>query len=150
MVRRIGSLATEICWLRRQSRTGIQCNCSEERNSSGRDFHRFPIFAHCWWEVANKIARSSRTNTMRMSASLARSRDWRSCSRSPPGAGPPSRHLRHTLAVQIDFTNAFDPRQDVIHSLAAESHKFRADNPRHKVTRQIENLLRRRTVEPLA
>ena len=57
---------------------------------------------------------------------------------------------RHALAVQIDFADALYPREDVIHSLAAESHQVRADNARYEITRQIQNLLRRRTVEPLA
>ena len=33
--------------------------------------------------------------------------------------GAPSRHLRHALAVQIHFADAFYPREHVIHSLAA-------------------------------
>ena len=32
---------------------------------------------------------------------------------------PVLRHLRHALAVQIDFANALYPREDVINSLAA-------------------------------
>ena len=49
----------------------------------------------------------------------------------------PLRHLRHALAVQPDFADTFYPRQDVIHSLAAYAHEFRADNARHEITRQI-------------
>ena len=60
------------------------------------------------------------------------------------------RHLRDALAVQPNFADAFYSREDVIHSLAADPHQFRADDARHEITRQIENLLRRRTVEPLA
>ena len=56
----------------------------------------------------------------------------------------------HSLAIQINFADAFYPREDVIHSLAAESHQLRADNARHEITLQLENLLRRQTVEPLA
>ena len=32
------------------------------------------------------------------------------------------RHLRHALAVQPNFADAFYPREDVIHSLAPDSH----------------------------
>src|SRR3954466_9894859 len=60
------------------------------------------------------------------------------------------RHLRHALAVQPNFTDTFYPREDVIHSLAADPHQFRADNPRNEITRQIENLLRCGAVESFA
>jgi len=43
MVRRISSLATEICRLRRLGRTGADYDCSEERNRRSGDFHRFVI-----------------------------------------------------------------------------------------------------------
>ena len=56
----------------------------------------------------------------------------------------------HALSVEIDFADAFDAGEHVIHSLAANSHQFAADDARHKVTRQIQDLLRRRAVEPLA
>ena len=49
----------------------------------------------------------------------------------------PLRHLRHALPVQPNFADAFYPREDVIHSLAADAHQFRADNARHEITRQI-------------
>ena len=58
--------------------------------------------------------------------------------------------MRHALPVQPNFADAFYPREDVIHSLAADSHQFRAHDARHEITRQIQNLLRRRAVEPLA
>ena len=58
----------------------------------------------------------------------------------------PSRHMRHALSVHPNFADAFYPREDVIDGLAAQPHEFRADNARHKITRQIENLLRRRAV----
>jgi len=32
------------------------------------------------------------------------------------------RHLRHALTIQIDFADTFYPREDVIHSLAPDSH----------------------------
>ncbi len=60
------------------------------------------------------------------------------------------RHLRHALPVYPNFADAFYPREDVIHSLAAEAHQFRAHDARHKITRQIQNLLGTRAVEPLA
>ena len=60
------------------------------------------------------------------------------------------RHLRHALPVQPDFADAFDAREDVIDRLAAEAHQFRADDARHEIARQIENLLRRRAIEPFA
>ena len=65
-------------------------------------------------------------------------------------AEPVLRHLRHALPVEPNFADAFYPREDVIHSLAAKPHQFRADDARHEITRQIQNLLRRRAVEPLA
>src|SRR5262245_32615074 len=65
-------------------------------------------------------------------------------------AGAPLRYLRHAFAVQIHFADAFYPREDVIHGLAAESYQFCADNARHEITRQIQNLLRCRPGEPLA
>src|SRR5262245_51668322 len=85
-----------------------------------------------------------------MSASLAHSRDWGLSAESTLAAGAPSRHVRHALTVQINFADALYPREHVIHSLAAESHEFRADDAHHKITRQIENLLRRRAIESLA
>src|SRR5881392_2342073 len=57
---------------------------------------------------------------------------------------------RHALAVYPNFADAFYPREHVVHSLAAEAHQFRADDARHKIAGQIQNLLRCRTVEPLA
>src|SRR6476660_6921284 len=70
-------------------------------------------------------------------------------------AGPTARiavlrHLRHALAVEPNFADTFYPREDVIHSLAANSHQFRAHDARNEITRQIENLLGRRAVESLA
>jgi hypothetical protein len=71
-------------------------------------------------------------------------------SRMRLAAGAASRHLRHALAVQIDLADAFYPREDIINSLAAEPHQFRAHDARYKIIWQIQNLLRRRAVEPLA
>src|ERR1700745_2622444 len=70
-------------------------------------------------------------------------------------AGPTARmavlrYLRHPLTIEIDFADAFYPREHVINSLAAEAHQFRADDARHEITREIENFLRRGAVEPLA
>src|SRR5262245_59462350 len=90
------------------------------------------------------------TRTQWMSTSLAHSRDWGSFSRITLAAGSPSRHVRHALTVQINFADVFNPCEHVIHSLAAESHQFRTDDARHKITRQIENLLWRRAVESFA
>jgi hypothetical protein len=59
-------------------------------------------------------------------------------------------HLRHALPVQPDFANTLYPCEDIINSLAAESHQFSADDARNEVTRQIQNLLRRGAVEALA
>ena len=59
-------------------------------------------------------------------------------------------YLRHTLPVQPDFADAFDSGENVIHSLAAHAHQFRAHDARHEIARQIENLLRRRAIQSLA
>ena len=59
------------------------------------------------------------------------------------------RHLRHALPVQPNFADAFYPREDVIHSLAAEAQQFRAHDARHKIAGQIQNLLRVEPSSPL-
>ena len=61
-----------------------------------------------------------------------------------------SRHVRHPLTIQVNFADAFYPREHVINGLAAKPHQFGADDPRHEITGQIENFLRRGPVEPLA
>src|SRR4030081_1451115 len=50
--------------------------------------------------------------------------------------------LRHALSIQPNFTDAFDPREHVINRLAADAHQLRADNARHEIARNIQNLLR--------
>src|SRR5215217_4926189 len=59
-------------------------------------------------------------------------------------------HLRHALAIHPHLAHAFDTRENVVHRLAANAHEFRAYNPRHKITRKIQNLLWRRSFESLA
>jgi hypothetical protein len=49
----------------------------------------------------------------------------------------PSRHLRHALAIEINFADAFDARQNVIHRLTADAHQFRAHNASHEIARKI-------------
>ena len=56
----------------------------------------------------------------------------------------------HALPVQVDFTDAFYPSQNVINGLTADSHQFSADDARHKITGQIQNLLWRRAFETFA
>src|SRR5262249_11938710 len=77
-----------------------------------------------------------------------RSRAILSAGRMPAGAL--SRHLCHSLAIEPNLADAFYPCEDVIHSLTADSHQFRPHNSRHKIARKIQDLLRRRTIEPLA
>lgn len=59
------------------------------------------------------------------------------------------RHLRDALPIQINFADAFDAREHVIHGLAAEANEFRANDSRNKIARHIENLLRRGAIESL-
>jgi hypothetical protein len=49
----------------------------------------------------------------------------------------PSRHLRHALAIEINFADAFDARQNVIHRLTADAHQFRTYNASHEIARKI-------------
>src|SRR5438034_3281546 len=52
--------------------------------------------------------------------------------------------------MEVDLADAFDAREHVIDSLAANAHELCAYDARHKIARKIENLLRRRTVQTFA
>src|SRR5215469_18075002 len=85
-----------------------------------------------------------------MSASMAHSPDSGALQLITPAAEAASRHLGHSLAIEPNLANTFYPREHIIYGLAADSHQFRPDDSRYKITRQIQNLLRRRAFEPLA
>ena len=54
------------------------------------------------------------------------------------------------LPVEVNFADSFDPRQHVVGRLAAHPDQLGADNPGHKIARQIEDFLRRGAVESFA
>src|ERR1700716_3262768 len=58
--------------------------------------------------------------------------------------------LRHALAIEVHFADAFDARENVINRLAANAHKLGADDARYEIARKIENFLRRAAFEALA
>src|SRR6202022_4807819 len=58
--------------------------------------------------------------------------------------------LRHALAIEVHFADAFDAREHVINRLAANAHKLGADDARYEIARKIENFLRRAAFEALA
>jgi len=60
------------------------------------------------------------------------------------------RHFGHALAVEPNFADAFDTRENVINRLAADAHQFRADDACYEIAGQIENLLRSRPLEAFA
>ena len=59
-------------------------------------------------------------------------------------------HLRLALPVDVNFADAFDPREHVINRLAPHPDELASDDPGHEIARQIENLPRRPAVEPFA
>src|SRR5437899_8096631 len=71
---------------------------------------------------------------------------------SSPGSrtSTPLRHFCHALPIEVNFADAFDARQNVIHRLAADTDQFRTHNASHEVARKIENLLRSRGFEAFA
>src|SRR6266700_4901673 len=60
------------------------------------------------------------------------------------------RDFGHSLPIQIHFADAFDAREHVVNRLAADAHQFRANNARHEIARQIEDLPRRGAFETFA
>jgi hypothetical protein len=56
----------------------------------------------------------------------------------------------HALAIEINFADAFDARQNVIHRLTADAHQFRTYNASHEIARKIQDLLRSRPFEAFA
>jgi hypothetical protein len=50
---------------------------------------------------------------------------------------PPSRYLRHALAIEPNLADALDARKNVIHRLAADAHQFRSNNAGHEIAWQI-------------
>src|SRR3954470_366049 len=59
-------------------------------------------------------------------------------------------HFRHPPAVEVNFADAFDPREDVINRLAPDADQLAPDNTGHEIARQIENFLRCPAIESLA
>ena len=59
-------------------------------------------------------------------------------------------HFRHALAVEVNFADAFDPRQHVINRLAPDTDQLAPDDPGNEIARQLENFLRRPAVEAFA
>src|SRR5215210_4921618 len=59
-------------------------------------------------------------------------------------------HLGGAEPVEIHPAGTFDARQDVVNRLRADPHELTADDLRHEVRGNIENLLGRRAIESLA
>src|SRR5262245_58507379 len=60
------------------------------------------------------------------------------------------RHLCHTLPIQPDLADAFDTREHIVDSLAADAHQLGANDARDEIARKIEKFPRPRTFEALA
>src|SRR5689334_1663236 len=54
------------------------------------------------------------------------------------------------LAIEVNLTNALDPRQHVVRRLATDAHQLGANNSRYEIARQIKNFLWSRAFESLA
>src|SRR5437016_10852363 len=62
----------------------------------------------------------------------------------------PLRHLRHPLAIQVNFADAFDARQHVINCLTANADQFGTNDARYEVAWKIEDLLWRAALQAFA
>ena len=60
------------------------------------------------------------------------------------------RHFGHSLPIQINFADAFDPREHVVNRLAPHPYQFRAHDAGHEIARQLEHFLRRAAIEAFA
>src|SRR4051794_32192726 len=59
-------------------------------------------------------------------------------------------HFRPALAIEVNFADSFDPREDVINGLAPHSHELASHDPRYEIARQLQNFLRRPAIETFA